>query len=249
MTPTDVVERYATSAMEAADVETSSDDYARRFAGPVGDLFLEQQAKDTVELLEGLPRGARILDVGGGHAQLTPALVQAGFETVVLGSDRRCGTRVTSWVRSGRCQFHVGDLLNLPYADASFDAVICFRLLPHTEEYGLLVSELCRVAKRTVVVDFPSWRSINVVSNLMFGLKKGFERNTRPFTLFRPGQVRSLFACSGFRTTAARPQFLWPMVLHRMLGSATAVKALETPGRWLGLRRLFGSPIIVRADR
>ena len=152
-------------------------------------------------------------------------------------------------MRSGHCQFHVGDLLNLPYADASFHATICFRLLPHTDDFVLLVSELCRVAIHTVVVDYPSWRSINVVSNVMFGLKKEFERNTRPFTLFRPGQIRSLFARSGFRTTAARPQFLWPMVLHRMLGSATAVKMLEAPGSWLGLRRLLGSPVIVRADR
>ena len=29
---------------ETADVETSSDDYARRFAGPVGEWFLERQA-------------------------------------------------------------------------------------------------------------------------------------------------------------------------------------------------------------
>jgi SAM-dependent methyltransferase len=236
-----------TVATEAADVETSSDGYAARFAGPVGALFLERQSRDTLALLAALPRRARVLDVGGGHAQLTPALLEAGYEVVVFGSDARCGQRVAGWVREGACEFDVGDLLHLPYADASFDAVLSFRLLPHHEAYERLVAELCRVARRAVVVDYPSWRSVNVVASATFGLKKGYERNTRPFTLFRPGQIKRLFADNGFQVTASRPQFLWPMVLHRMLGSAAAVKALEAPGRWMRLTAMFGSPVIVRA--
>src|SRR5690348_10446475 len=64
---------------ETADVETSSDDYARRFAGTVGAWFLERQADATRELLADLPHGAKVVDVGGGHAQLTPMLVEAGY--------------------------------------------------------------------------------------------------------------------------------------------------------------------------
>jgi hypothetical protein len=54
---------------EDADLETSSEDYARRFAGPAGRWSLEVQARSTMELLRGLPPGSSILDVGGGHAQ------------------------------------------------------------------------------------------------------------------------------------------------------------------------------------
>jgi hypothetical protein len=39
------------------------------------------------------------------------------------------------------------------------------------------------------------------------------------------------------------------MVLHRMLGRAAFSRALEAPGRVVGLLRIFGSPVIVRADR
>jgi len=70
---------------EDADVETSSDAYARRFAGPLGEYFLEVQSRLTLDLLAPWP-GARVLDVGGGHGQTIGALVESGFDVTVLGS-------------------------------------------------------------------------------------------------------------------------------------------------------------------
>jgi 2-polyprenyl-3-methyl-5-hydroxy-6-metoxy-1,4-benzoquinol methylase len=63
---------------EYADVETSSEGYARRFSGEVGKYFLEVQTQITLELLKPWPR-ARVLDVGGGHGQLALPLVNAGY--------------------------------------------------------------------------------------------------------------------------------------------------------------------------
>jgi 2-polyprenyl-3-methyl-5-hydroxy-6-metoxy-1,4-benzoquinol methylase len=234
---------------ETADVETSSEDYARRFAGPVGAWFLERQAATTIELLGALPRGARLLDVGGGHAQLTPVLVDAGYDVVVIGSDASCAARLAPWLAGERCRFEVGDVIALPYADRSFDGVLSFRLLPHVSAWQRLIAELCRVASRAVVFDYPSSRSVNVLADALFAAKKRVERNTRPFTLFAPGAIRRELAAHRFAVTGSRPQFLWPMVLHRMLGNAAVARALEAPARWTGLTRLLGSPVIVRAER
>ena len=232
-----------------ADVETSSDAYARRFAGAVGSWFLEVQARATLELLAMLPGRMRILDVGGGHAQLAPALIEAGHEVTVLGSAPSCGARLAPWIPSGRCSFEVGDLLKMPYPDRSFDIALCFRLLPHISTWTPLIAELCRVSARAVIVDYPSTRSVNVVSSRFFGWKQRIEGNTRPFLLFRPGELGAIFKGCGFRFGAARPQFLLPMVLHRKMNSAGISQALELSARTLGLTRLWGSPIIVRADR
>jgi len=237
------------SASETADVETASDDYARRFSGPVGEWFLQRQAAATRELLADLPRGAQLLDVGGGHGQLTPGLVEAGYEVVVTGSDASCANRLAPWLGSGRCRFEIANVVALPYGDRSFEAVLSFRLLPHVSAWRTLLAELCRVSRRIVVVDYPSSRSVNVFSDRWFAAKKRFEGNTRPFTLFRPAEIRAELRANGFAERAARPQFLWPMVLHRMLGSRGAARALEAPGRALGLTALLGSPVIVRADR
>jgi hypothetical protein len=112
-----------------------------------------------------------------------------------------------------------------------------------------LIGELCRMARRFVIVDYPSIRSVNVVSEHFFGLKKGIELNTRPFMTFTPRQIRKAFAAHGYVVRAERPQFLLPMVLHRMANRASLSKAVELPARLLGLTRWFGSPVLVRADR
>ena len=63
---------------ETADIETSSDGYAQRFAGAVGAWFLRVQEDATLRLLHAFPN-ARILDVGGGHGQLAPPLYAMGI--------------------------------------------------------------------------------------------------------------------------------------------------------------------------
>lgn len=117
---------------EDADVETSSEGYAQRFSGEVGHWFLQSQARTVLGLLNSLHQGSTILDVGGGHAQATPVLVEAGYRVTVVGSHPSCGARVLPWVEAGLCNFEVGDLQALPYSDRSFDAVLCLRLLPHS---------------------------------------------------------------------------------------------------------------------
>jgi len=232
----------------APDVETSSEDYARRFAGSVGAWFLEVQSRTTLELLQPWPR-ASLLDVGGGHGQLTGPLVAAGHDVTILGSHDSCRERVREWVDAGRARFQRGDLLRLPFPDRAFDVVLSFRLLPHVDAWRELVTELARVARRGVVVDYPTTRSWNAISRALFGLKKGIEGNTRPFTVFRDGELAGAFAAAGLQPTARRPQFFLPMALHRALGLLGLSRALEGLGGGLGLTGAFGSPVILRLER
>jgi SAM-dependent methyltransferase len=241
--------RYADGLEEDADVGTSSEDYARRFTGAVGRWFVETQTRITLSFLGALPLGASILDVGGGHGQITPPLVEAGYEVTVAGSDPSCSARLQPWISAGRCKFEVADLRTLPYPDRSFDVAVCLRLLPHSVDWRNLIGELCRVAARSVIVDYPSLRSANIVAARFFEVKRGIELNTRRFMTFSPDQIHGAFAANGFVVRAEQPQFLLPMVLHRLANQSLLSKAAEIPGRWLGLTRRFGSPVITRADR
>lgn len=240
----------ASQAREDADVESSSERYARRFDGPVGQWFLQVQARLTLECLAGLPAGAAVLDVGGGHAQVAPALVEAGFRVTVVGSDVSCGERLRPLTTDGRCRFDAGDLLALPYADQGFEAVVCYRLLAHSVDWRRLIGELCRVARHRVVVDYPARRSVNVASEALFRIKSSIERGTtRPFALYDRTEVARAFETAGFAVTAVRPQFLLPMALYRLAGSAGLARGAEGLARSLALTGLFGSPVIARADR
>lgn len=234
---------------EDADIETSSEDYAHRFTGPVGRWFLQTQTRIALDLFRALPAGASVLDVAGGHAQIAPPLIEAGYRVTVVGSDPVCAARLRPWIADGRCRFEIVDLRALPYPERSFDAVVCLRLLPHSVSWTGLIGELCRVARRSVVLDYPSRRSGNFVSKYFFDLKKGVELNTRPFITFTPQQIRARFSERGFVVRAEEPQFLLPMVLHRLANRPGLSRAAEMPGRLLGLTRWFGSPVIVRADR
>jgi hypothetical protein len=111
-----------------------------------------------------------------------------------------------------------------------------------------LIAELCRVARQAVVVDYPTRRSANLLGTSLFGLKKGVEGNTRPFAVFRDTEIEAAFRSHGFRVTERRPQFFFPMALHRALGSASFARGLEAAAGVLGLRRALGSPVILRLE-
>lgn len=231
---------------ESADIHTSTDEYAGRFAGAWGEWMLGVQEKLTLDLLRDLPRGASILDVGGGHGQLAHPLVRKGYAVTVVGSADSCRHRIASLVDTGQARFLVGSVVALPFADNAFDAVICFRLLTHCERWPTLVKELCRVARTLVVIDYPTSQSANAIAPALFGAKKKFEKNTRTWKLFRHREVQQAFADAGWERTGLRKQFCLPMVLHRMLKSRGVSAAAEAVCRALGLTALAGSPVIAR---
>jgi SAM-dependent methyltransferase len=238
----------AAEAALAPDVETASEGYARRFAGPVGEWFLDVQARTTLELLRPWPR-ARVLELGGGHGQLTGALVASGCDVTVYGSPGACGEGLRAWLADGRARYEAGDLLRAPWPDRAFDVVLSFRLLPHVSDWPALLKELCRLAARAVVIDYPTGRSVNAAAEALFGLKRAIEGDTRPFTVFRDRDVRDALAANGFEVTARRPEFFFPMALHRALGRAALARGLEGAARAAQLTRALGSPVVLRAER
>lgn len=234
---------------ETADIETSNDDYATRFAGATGAWMLALQARLTRRLLASVPQRGTLLDVGGGHGQLAAPLADDGWRVTVLGSAASCRHRIANLADAGRCEFVVGNVVALPFGDRSFDTVICFRLLTHCERWPQLVGELCRVSRGPVVLDYPTSQSVNAIAPALFAAKKKIERNTRTWRLFRHREVAEAFAAAGRRIAARRKQFALPMVLHRALRCAPLSAALEGCCRAVGLTALAGSPVIVRAER
>ncbi len=238
----------AEAERETADVESASDDYARRFSGSVGRFFLEVQTRAVIDLLAAWPEG-KILDVGGGHAQLAVPLAALGFRVSVTGTSEVCRKRLDRLLQPSAFEFHRCDLLHLPFPDRSFDAVTAFRLLPHVRRWPQLIAELCRVASEAVVVDYPDLRSFNRVQEAFFGWKKAIEKNTRPFRCFHRGELLDEFARHGFGNPVFRPELFWPMALHRGVRWAPLSRGLEAIAATLGLTRAFGSPVVMRLTR
>lgn len=234
---------------EVSDVETSSDRYAHRFRGAVGAAFLLRQESGVLRLLEGLPRGACVLDVGGGHGQLVPGLLARGFRVTVVGSDDSCARRIAPWLRVRAIEFRAGDLLALPFPDRSFDAVVSIRLLGHARDRPRLLDELARVARSAVVVDFASSRSLNALASRLFCWKVAIEGDTRPFTVLDPREVGERLAAGGLPEIALDPQYLLPMAFYRLCRSRSVMETIERAAACVGATRAFGSPVLLRASR
>ncbi len=230
---------------ETADIETSNDDYATRFTGVSGQWLLEVQERLTLPLID-RAQGIRVLDVGGGHGQLAIPLCREGYEVTVLSSDDSCRKRIAEIVDSGACTFVTGSVIQLPFEDNSFDTVISFRMLTHCERWSELVTELCRVAKHAVIVDYPTSQSLNAIAPLFFEAKKKVEVNTRTWKLFKHHEVLDAFSAEGFRKNKRRGQFFLPMVLHRMLKCKPISTFAEGICKMLGFTALWGSPVIIR---
>lgn len=234
--------------LETADVETSSEDYATRFSGSIGNYFLSVQTKLALGLLKNF-NIKTVLDVGGGHAQLTIPLVKNHYDVTVVGSDESCRNRLDQFLELNQFKFRVCDMLDLPFENNSFDAVLAFRLLPHVCRWKSLLEEMCRVSNKIIIVDYPDIRSLNIFYKFMFRIKKMLEGNTRPFSLFSRNEIMSELYQHEFGRIVYKPEFFMPMVVYRILKSVVLAQISEYFFHTIGLTRLLGSPIILRAEK
>jgi len=229
---------------EMPDVVTSSDDYATRFSGKWGKYLLDKQ-NSLIE--QALPRGENIsvLSLGGGHGQLLDIYARRQIKPVIFGSSPKSFGQI----RSGQVETAVGDFTRLPYPDQSFDAVVAIRLLMHLDNWQEVVAEMTRVAKQCVIIDYPALLSTNILTPLLYPLKKGYEKNTRVYTIFSHKQILEPFEKAGFRVHSRHAELLLPIVIHRMTKAALPLRMLENFFHVTRLTDLFGSPVILRVDR
>ena len=118
-----------------------------------GDRFLQVVAGRSLELLR-LGPGMRVLDVGCGTGALIPALAElVGPDGHVVGLDYAAPLLETARERADaagvgrRVDLVAGDAHNLPFPDASFDAVHVERVLMHLEDPDAAIREMRRVTR------------------------------------------------------------------------------------------------------
>jgi hypothetical protein len=129
------------------------------------------------------------------------------------------------------------------------DILVAIRLITHLDDWENVLREMCRVARKAVVIDFPTNRSLNGLSPLTFDLKNHIEGNTRPYSSFSVREFRSIFEGAGFEIDIIARQFFLPMFIHRAVKGHSFAQGTEKLMRQIGITSLLGCPAVLRAKK
>lgn len=88
---------------------------------------------------------SRLLDVGASHGLITLALAQATASAVGVDVDRE-GIFAAAQ-EPGRAQFALASGMALPFAEASFDVVVCNHIYEHVPDAPRMMAEIARVLR------------------------------------------------------------------------------------------------------
>lgn len=141
------------------DDRTIAGFYEGWFETPMGKAIDEAE---TGLILSMLPQGngMTFLDVGCGTGHFSRVVASHGYR--VFGSDVS-RAMLTEAKKRGDGGWIIADAHRLPHADRSFFAVGAFTVLEFTGNPQAVVSEMMRVAKKTVVVAYLNkWGMINL---------------------------------------------------------------------------------------
>jgi dolichol-phosphate mannosyltransferase len=124
--------------------------------------------RQRFRVIRGMVDGAtRVLDIGCGSSRILQSLPQA------VGLDMQI--RKLRWLRAPGRQLVQGSLSHLPFADGTFDAVICSEVIEHIPREEVDLSDMARVLAPggTLVLGTPdygrwTWRALEGVYRRVF---------------------------------------------------------------------------------
>ena len=242
-------EHYSYSAYADPAMARTFD--SRRFSGPIGELIAHTQARVLANMV-GRIKDREVLDVGTGTGRAAFILalggakvtaVDASEEMLAIARQRAAEQSLTT------IKFQRGDAHALDFADRRFDAAVSFRMLMHTPQWKRCVAELCRVAERLVIVDYPSATSVALFESLARRATHALGARTEPYRVFTRGTIAEAFDRNGFRIRSVHRQFVLPIAFHKAIGSRRFTLWSERMLDHAGLLKPFGSPVTLVAER
>lgn len=235
----------AASTEGPPDIASSSHEYASRFAGEVGQYFLKVQQDAVAKAIAKQKNISSVLEVGGGHCQLTDFYLNQGFNVTIQGSNKLSLQRAKDLGFEKTTNLKVSPLMPLNFPDNSFDLVSGIRLMAHVDNWKYFLNEMLRVSRQGIVFDFANIYTLNILTPILFTLKKKIESNTRPYSCQSVSEIKTHLKSIRCSEIVNIPQFVCPMGIHRIAKSAAFSSGIETIFHSLKIDRLCGTPVIV----
>lgn len=239
---------YSYTLYEKEEVAGTFD--ASRFSGPIGEFIAGHQLSFLASHM-GPPEDLRILDVGAGTGRTALPLSRSGARVVAADASSRMLSILTekAFLQGTRIQACRIDAHHLPFPDRSFDVVISLRMIMHVVDWRSALAELCRVARKRVMVDFPPATGFAGLAPLLHPLIRPFNRNHQSYKVFAVREIRNALRSEGFDVEAMDRHLVLPFGLHRAVNSLRFSRLAEGLLEKAGLRCRFGAPVTVAACR
>lgn len=180
-----------------------------------GKLVFGWRIRRLAELIApALPRSARVLDVGCGDGMLAARVMQARPDVAIEGVDtlRRPACAIP-------CRTYDG--LTLPFANDTFDALVCVDVLHHAGDAARVLRECGRVTRGPIIVKdhlregflaFQRLRFMDWVGNARHGV-------ALPYTYFTRTEWRGMAAGAGLTVRRWDERIaLYPLPLELVFG-------------------------------
>lgn len=213
------------------------------------------QALKTREIdlfLSSLPEKAKVLDVGSGTGKLLiPLLESARYAVGADSSASMLRQAEARCLERGLSPTMVAcDACSLPFKDGSFDCVVSSRLLMHLAGWREAIAEFCRVARASVTLDFPPLFGLTLLAPALGRAKRLLGGNRPPaYRVFSLKQVKRELEKHGFKVVSQERSYFVPIFVHRILDNPRLSELLEALPRRIGLTKLLGAPVTLKAVR
>lgn len=199
-------------------------------------------------------QGARVLEIGAGFGRLV-SLYRHFREVVLLDySEDQLRDARRTWGDDG-IQYVAANWYHMPFADASFDAILTVRVLHHAEDLPALMDEIARILAPAgiYVLEFANKRNLKAIARYLLGRQKWSPFDLTPVEYhplhwdFHPRWMHALLRDRGFSVERRLSVSHFRAALLKRLVPASVLARADAALQWTGRYFQLTPSVFLRA--